>query len=254
MPRKKVWRVIWYKGAADIPAGDYPTKEEAEDALRELVARGNPGDTLEVTSVSPNYENLVEGQTLVDQAGDRWLITGIKKEGVPGRWSYTIKGEAIDLTRTRPLGEIERYYKIEQPAIPKASGNPVFTAKEARSIGGKLGIDFKSYDVDQFRQGLDVELEHCNVTNCDPLLTGKIAQAHLNELPDYYTRLAKMEASSMKTETERKSFHERIFGKGSTPPLERLGKGETMNNLLPMTPEEGPPLPKGLGLKWPWRK
>ena len=131
----------------------------------------------------------------------------------------------------------------------------VFTTKEAKSIGEKLSIDFKSYDVEQFRQGLNVELEHCNVTNCDPLLTGKIAQAHLNELPDYYTRLAKMEeASSMKTERERKSLHERIFGKGSTPPLERLGKGETLNNLLPMTPEEGPPLPRGLRLKWPWKK
>ncbi|GAI65502.1 unnamed protein product, partial [marine sediment metagenome] len=132
MPRKKVWRVIWYKGAADIPAGDYPTKKEAEDALREFVAKGNPGEAVapEVTRISPTYENLVEGNTLIDQAGDRWLITGIKKEGVPGRWAYTIKGEAIDLTRTRPLGEIERYYKIEQPAIPKTeTGNPGFTAK-----------------------------------------------------------------------------------------------------------------------------
>jgi hypothetical protein len=47
--------------------------------------------------------------------------------------------------------------------------------------------------------GLDVELEHglhdrvTNVTDDDPVLTGKIALAHLNELPDYYTRLAKME-------------------------------------------------------------
>jgi len=77
--------------------------------------------TPEVTRVSPTYENLTEGQILVDQAGDRWLVTGIKKEGVPGRWAYTIKGETIDLTRTRPLGEIERYYKMEQPAIPKAA-------------------------------------------------------------------------------------------------------------------------------------
>jgi len=47
--------------------------------------------------------------------------------------------------------------------------------------------------------GMDVELEHgtvdsnTNVTNDDPLITGKIALAHLNELPDYYTRLDKME-------------------------------------------------------------
>jgi hypothetical protein len=47
--------------------------------------------------------------------------------------------------------------------------------------------------------GLDVELEHgkidpqTNVTNDEPIMTGKIALAHLNEFPDYYTRLDKME-------------------------------------------------------------
>jgi len=56
------------------------------------------------------------------------------------------------------------------------------------------------FDLEQFRQGLDVELEHgsrvgdTNVTDDDPLLTAKIALAHLRELPDYYTRLARMEA------------------------------------------------------------
>ncbi|GAJ08935.1 unnamed protein product [marine sediment metagenome] len=57
-----------------------------------------------------------------------------------------------------------------------------------------------------------------------------------------------------KTETERKSFHERIFGKGSTPPLERLRRGETLNNLMPMAPDIGPPLPRMFNLKWPWKK
>ncbi|GAH77842.1 unnamed protein product [marine sediment metagenome] len=58
----------------------------------------------------------------------------------------------------------------------------------------------------------------------------------------------------MKTETERKSFHERIFGKGSTPPLERLRRGETLNNMMPMSPDIGPPLPRMFNLKWPWKK
>jgi len=75
----------------------------------------------------------------------------------------------------------------------------IFTSNEAKDIGEKLGIDWGQYDVEQFRMGMDVELEHglvnpvTNVTNDDPLTTGKIALAHLNELPDYYTRLAKME-------------------------------------------------------------
>ncbi len=57
-----------------------------------------------------------------------------------------------------------------------------------------------------------------------------------------------------KTEQERQSFHERIFGKGSTAPTERLGRGQVVNNILPMPPESGPPLPRVLGLKWPWKE
>lgn len=74
-----------------------------------------------------------------------------------------------------------------------------FTTKQARDIGDKLKIDWKRFDVEQFRMGLDVELEHglrdaaTDVTGNDPMLTGKIALAHLNEFPDYYTRLDKME-------------------------------------------------------------
>lgn len=77
-----------------------------------------------------------------------------------------------------------------------------FTLKEARKIGEQIGIDFESYDIDQFRRGLAVELEHgshdpeTNVTNSDPIITGKIAWAHLKEIPDYYTRLEKMEADA----------------------------------------------------------
>jgi len=59
---------------------------------------------------------------------------------------------------------------------------------------------------------------------------------------------------SPRTEEERKSFHERIFGKGSTPPWERLGRGQTVNEMMPMPLEEGPPLPRALNLKWPWKK
>lgn len=74
-----------------------------------------------------------------------------------------------------------------------------FTAQEAKSIGEKLGIKWDKFDVDQFRRGMDVELEHgtrdpsTNVTNDDPVITGKIALAHLNEFPDYYDRLEEME-------------------------------------------------------------
>lgn len=74
-----------------------------------------------------------------------------------------------------------------------------FTTEEALAIGKKIGIDFNKIDLEQFRMGLEVEMEHgtkfpqANVTNDDPILTGKIAYAHLLELPDYYTRLAEIE-------------------------------------------------------------
>jgi len=74
-----------------------------------------------------------------------------------------------------------------------------FTVEEAKQIGQTLGIDWSKFDVEQFRSGLDVELEHgsrdplTNVTNDDPITTGKIALAHLNEFSDYYTRLSEME-------------------------------------------------------------
>ncbi len=78
-----------------------------------------------------------------------------------------------------------------------------FTIDEAKKIGEEIGIDFKQIDLEQFRLGLNVELEHgshygeeTNVTNDDPHFTGRIAWAHLREIPDYYTRLAKMEAEA----------------------------------------------------------
>jgi len=75
-----------------------------------------------------------------------------------------------------------------------------FSTTEAKEIGDKIGVDWIKVDLEQFRLGLAVELEHgvenqqTNVTDDDPVMTGKIALAHLYELPDYYTRLDKMEA------------------------------------------------------------
>lgn len=77
-----------------------------------------------------------------------------------------------------------------------------FTFDKAKQIGDALKIDWNKFDVEQFWMGLEVELEHgardpeTNVTGDDPLLTGKIALAHLKEFPDYYTRLLKMETEA----------------------------------------------------------
>ena len=77
-----------------------------------------------------------------------------------------------------------------------------FSTEEARSIGAQLKIDWSKIDLEQFRRGLEIELEHgavdpdTNVTGDDLVLTGEIAWAHLKEIRDYYTRLDQMESQA----------------------------------------------------------
>jgi Protein of unknown function (DUF5661) len=79
-----------------------------------------------------------------------------------------------------------------------------FAVEEARAAGERIGIDWVTspFDVEQFRMGMDVELEHgtqdleTNVADDDVTVTAKIARAHLNEFPDYYSRLAVMETEA----------------------------------------------------------
>jgi len=87
-----------------------------------------------------------------------------------------------------------------------------FTEEQARSIGEAIGIDWDEapFDADQFRRGLDVELEHgvqdpaTDVTGSDAVITGKIALAHLNEFPDYYVRLKVLEREAEEYWRDRK--------------------------------------------------
>lgn len=84
------------------------------------------------------------------------------------------------------------------------SGKKYYTSEQAKEVGEQLGLDWSKFDVDQFRRGMDIEMEHglvdeqTNVSNDDPLTTGKIALAHLNEFPDYYDRLEEMEEEAEK--------------------------------------------------------
>jgi hypothetical protein len=86
--------------------------------------------------------------------------------------------------------------------VPEAKKR--FTTEEARRVGEEIGIDWSTapFDVEQFRIGMNVELEHglhdltTNVTDDDPHVTAKIALAHLNEFSDYYKRLERMEEAA----------------------------------------------------------
>lgn len=73
------------------------------------------------------------------------------------------------------------------------------TPEEAKRVGDEIGVDWDRFDLEQFRAGMDVEFEHgshdpqTDVTSDNPIVTGKIALAHMKEFPDYYERLERME-------------------------------------------------------------
>ena len=78
--------------------------------------------------------------------------------------------------------------------------------EEARIIQAVVGAEAEQISVEQFQQGLEIELEHglqfpdANVTNNHPVVTGKIVLAHLKEMLDYYPRLlvAELEGDLLK--------------------------------------------------------
>jgi hypothetical protein len=76
------------------------------------------------------------------------------------------------------------------------------SSEEARRVGDEIGVDWDRFGLEQFRAGMDVEYEHgshdpqTDVTHDDPIVTGKIALAHMKEFPDYYERLERMEAEA----------------------------------------------------------
>lgn len=78
------------------------------------------------------------------------------------------------------------------------------TETKAREVGEDIGIDWDKaeFSADEFRRGILVEFEHglkdpqTNVTDDNLADTARIAWAHLKEMKDYYTRLAKMESGA----------------------------------------------------------
>jgi len=83
------------------------------------------------------------------------------------------------------------------------------TIEEAKRVGDAIGVDWSRFDLEQFRAGMDVEFEHgthdpqTDVTGDDPIVTGKIALAHMKEFPDYYERLERMEREAERESAEK---------------------------------------------------
>jgi hypothetical protein len=112
----------------------------------------------------------------------------------------------VGSTKWRPAMQSDKGSDVEPGVIQENEASPKrdFSETQARAVAAEIGLDLNTaaFDIDMFRRGLNVELEHgrrdpqTNVTNDDPLITGKIAWAHLKELPDYYERLAVLEADA----------------------------------------------------------
>ena len=82
------------------------------------------------------------------------------------------------------------------------TGGHCTSIEEAKRVGDQIGVDWERFELEQFRAGMDVEFEHgshdpqTDVTGDDPIVTGKIALAHMKEFPDYYERLERMEGEA----------------------------------------------------------
>lgn len=70
----------------------------------------------------------------------------------------------------------------------------MFNINDAIYAANILGVTFDKYTIEEFLDGINIELEHglinpkTNVTNNDLIITAKIALAHLNEFPNYYNK------------------------------------------------------------------
>lgn len=92
-----------------------------------------------------------------------------------------------------------------------------FTKQEAQNIGNEIGVNWDEVDLEEFRIGIGIEMEHgsqygeaTNVINDDPVKAGRIALAHLLEIPSYYTLLTRMEATAKKQLTR---LYKRLYKK-----------------------------------------
>jgi len=78
---------------------------------------------------------------------------------------------------------------LEPLDIPRLGKGTGVTRATAQDIGDALGVDFDEVDIDEFRMGLQEEEEHEDITRGDWEMTAKIALAHLEEDPEYYSKL-----------------------------------------------------------------
>jgi hypothetical protein len=104
------------------------------------------------------------------------------------------------------VGEVKRVCKKLKLRDWTALKAPSVLMKEAKILLPVVNTDGMDIDMEEFRRGLEVELEHgfafanFNVTNNHPVLTAKIVMAHFMETTDYYRLLdvAELEGDVLK--------------------------------------------------------
>jgi menaquinone-dependent protoporphyrinogen oxidase len=154
-----------------------------------------------IKTIKPKAITLFGGKVDSNQLSlEDWLVNpGVRVE--VGDYRNWVKIEAWAQTIADTLRGKETRGEVGESEEVRMT-YPYFTKEDAKRVGDILKVDWKRIELEQFRKGMDVELEHghinplTDVTHNDAVATGKIALAHLNEFPDYYTRLEKMEAEA----------------------------------------------------------
>ncbi|HEX9935345.1 MAG TPA: DUF5661 family protein [bacterium] len=128
--------------------------------------------------------------------GDRGLGFGDRRETVfASQTDVLFEEECMILPVYVTIEEVKRVCKVLKLRDWTKMGRPDVTSKEAKTILKTVNTEKMRIDPEEFRKGLEVELEHgvrfpdANVTNNHPVLTGKIVLAHLKESLFYYRLL-----------------------------------------------------------------
>jgi hypothetical protein len=149
------------------------------------------------------YETLVDGEVIGATKQGRWNPWWLPANGGMGTTDYTNYAFGVVIGIFGAMAALTVYSRMIAP-----QRNPSrVSLKEARRIGEELGVDWSTspFGVAQFRTGIEVEREHGpggpagvkgDVTHGHMVPTAQIALAHLTETPDYYIRLAVMEAEA----------------------------------------------------------
>lgn len=173
--------VFWSFAYKDWYTDNQP---ERNFAINKIMSRTHPGEVVLLHATSSTNADIM-GEIII-----KWKQMGYKFEDM-----YHLTGTSPPETEVEPIEEtINQFAQEERKQVAM-----VFSEETALNLGNELGLTWDTFSAEQLAQGMNVELEHgtinpiSNITDDDPVMTMKIALAHLYEYPDYYDRLLEME-------------------------------------------------------------